>query len=158
MSITSIFFLSLWRFLAFLNFHSYFLSFLSFFEFGFIQIWATHNSHQLLTSPIPAATQFCVLSTHFYSHSLLHFLCCSIHLFLWRSRLSTSYPRDPGNADGPKGHSLYCLNLNCRAPPGRFFRSDLSFRWAILCASSYIDSTCFGLFRMPHRAGVMFST
>ena len=30
--------------------------------------------------------------------------------------------------DGPEGRSLYCLNLNCRAPPGRFFRSDLSFR------------------------------
>jgi hypothetical protein len=26
---------------------------------------------------------------------------------------------------GPEGRSLYCLNLNCRAPPGRFFRSDL---------------------------------
>ena len=29
---------------------------------------------------------------------------------------------------GPEGRSLYCLNLNCRAPPGRFFRLDLSFR------------------------------
>jgi hypothetical protein len=28
--------------------------------------------------------------------------------------------------DGPEGRSLYCLNLNCRAPPGRFFRSDLT--------------------------------
>ena len=60
--------------------------------------------------------------------------------------------------DGPEGRSLYCLNLNCRAPPGRFFRSDLSFRWAILCTSSYVDSTRFGLFRMPPRARVMFST
>ena len=30
--------------------------------------------------------------------------------------------------DGPEGRSLYCLNLNCRAPPGRLFRSDLSKR------------------------------
>ncbi len=27
---------------------------------------------------------------------------------------------------GPEGRSLYCLNLNCRAPPGRFFWSDLT--------------------------------
>jgi hypothetical protein len=36
------------------------------------------------------------------------------------------YSADAGN--GPEGRSLYCLNLNCRAPPGRFFRLDLSFR------------------------------
>ena len=30
--------------------------------------------------------------------------------------------------DGPEGRSLYCLNLNCRAPPGRSYRLDLSFR------------------------------
>ncbi len=38
--------------------------------------------------------------------------------------------RDARNNDsnyGPEGRSLYCLNLNCRAPPGRFFRLDLSF-------------------------------
>ncbi len=29
---------------------------------------------------------------------------------------------------GPEGRSLYCLNLNCRAPPGRFLQQDLSFR------------------------------
>ncbi len=29
---------------------------------------------------------------------------------------------------GPEGRSLYCLNLNCRAPPGRFLQPDLSFR------------------------------
>jgi len=33
------------------------------------------------------------------------------------------------NYDGPEGRSLYCLNLNCRAPPGRFFRSDLTGWW-----------------------------
>ncbi len=30
--------------------------------------------------------------------------------------------------NGPEGRSLYCLNLNCRAPPGRFLQPDLSFR------------------------------
>ena len=28
--------------------------------------------------------------------------------------------------DGPEGRSLYCLNLNCRAPPGRLLQSDLT--------------------------------
>jgi hypothetical protein len=28
--------------------------------------------------------------------------------------------------DGPEGRSLYCLNLNCRVPPGRFFWLDLT--------------------------------
>ncbi len=28
--------------------------------------------------------------------------------------------------DGPEGCSLYCLNLDYRAPPGRFFRLDLT--------------------------------
>jgi len=59
---------------------------------------------------------------------------------------------------GPEGRSLYCLNLNCRAPPGRLLQPDLSFQWAILYPSSYIDSTRFGLFRMPHHARVLFST
>ena len=31
--------------------------------------------------------------------------------------------------DGPEGRSLYCLNLNCRAPPGRFFWLDLTGWW-----------------------------
>ena len=30
------------------------------------------------------------------------------------------------DGDGPEGRSLYCLNLNCRAPPGRFFRLDMT--------------------------------
>ena len=29
---------------------------------------------------------------------------------------------------GPEGRSLYCLNLNCRAPPGQLLQPDLSFR------------------------------
>jgi hypothetical protein len=29
---------------------------------------------------------------------------------------------------GPEGRSLYCLNLNCRAPPGRLLQPDLSRR------------------------------
>ena len=31
--------------------------------------------------------------------------------------------------DGPEGRSLYCLNLNCRAPPGRFLQLDLTGWW-----------------------------
>ena len=31
--------------------------------------------------------------------------------------------------DEPEGRSLYCLNPNCRAPPDRFFRSDLTGWW-----------------------------
>ena len=30
---------------------------------------------------------------------------------------------------GPEGRSLYCLNLNCRAPPGRFLQLDLTGWW-----------------------------
>ncbi len=30
--------------------------------------------------------------------------------------------------NGPEGRSLYCLNLNCRAPPGQLLQPDLSFR------------------------------
>ncbi len=33
------------------------------------------------------------------------------------------------DVDGPEGRSRYCLNLNCRAPPGRFFRLDLTGWW-----------------------------
>ena len=29
------------------------------------------------------------------------------------------------NNDGPEGCSLYCLNLNCRVPPGRLLQPDL---------------------------------
>jgi hypothetical protein len=31
--------------------------------------------------------------------------------------------------DGPKGRCLYCLNLNCRAPLGRFLQLDLTGWW-----------------------------
>ena len=44
----------------------------------------------------------------------------------------TSYQQSAiahGYVDGPEGRSLYCLNLNCRAPPGRFFRLDLTVWW-----------------------------
>ncbi len=37
-------------------------------------------------------------------------------------------PRVEEGGVGPEGRSLYCLNLNCRALPVRFFRLDLSFR------------------------------
>ncbi len=30
---------------------------------------------------------------------------------------------------GPEGRSLYCLNLNCRAPPGQFLQLDLTGWW-----------------------------
>ena len=30
---------------------------------------------------------------------------------------------------GPEGRSLYCLNLNCRAPPGRLLQPDLTGWW-----------------------------
>ena len=33
------------------------------------------------------------------------------------------------NCDGPEGRSLYCLNLNCRAPPGRLLQPDLTGWW-----------------------------
>ncbi len=29
---------------------------------------------------------------------------------------------------GPEGRSLYCVNLNCRAPLGRLLQPDFSFR------------------------------
>ena len=32
-------------------------------------------------------------------------------------------------SDGPKGRSLYCLNLNCGAPPGWLFQPDLTGWW-----------------------------
>jgi hypothetical protein len=35
----------------------------------------------------------------------------------------------PASDYGPKGRSLYCLNLNCRAPPGRFLQPDLTGWW-----------------------------
>jgi hypothetical protein len=48
----------------------------------------------------------------------------------------------------PEGCLPYCLNLTCRVPPGQN-GSDLN-RWgAILCTSSYVNSTHFGLFRFP---------
>ncbi len=34
-----------------------------------------------------------------------------------------------GNIVGPEGRSLYCLNLNCRAPPGRLLQPDLTGWW-----------------------------
>jgi hypothetical protein len=60
--------------------------------------------------------------------------------------------------DGPEGRSRYCLNLNCRAPPGRFLQPDLMGWWRDVWPNSYVDSTRVGLFRCPHRARVMFST
>jgi hypothetical protein len=41
----------------------------------------------------------------------------------------TLYVTKRARPDGPEGRSLYCLNLNCRATPGRFFRSDLTGWW-----------------------------
>jgi hypothetical protein len=41
--------------------------------------------------------------------------------------ITLNIPKTKDGKDyGPEGRSLYCLNLNCRAPPGRFFRSDLT--------------------------------
>ena len=35
----------------------------------------------------------------------------------------------PVITSGPEGRSLYCLNLNCRAPPGRLCQPDLTGWW-----------------------------
>ncbi len=59
---------------------------------------------------------------------------------------------------GPEGRSLYCLNLNCRAPPGRFFRLDLTGWCQDVWPNSYVDSTRFGFFTCAHCACIMFST
>ncbi len=48
--------------------------------------------------------------------------------FLGNEELLSTTTRDNHTVDGPKGRSLYCLNLNCRAPPGRLLQPDLS-RW-----------------------------
>ena len=60
--------------------------------------------------------------------------------------------------NGPKGRSLYWLNLNCRASLGRLLQPDLTGWWWDVWPNSYVDSTRFGLFRCPHRARVLFST
>ena len=60
--------------------------------------------------------------------------------------------------DGPKGCSLYCLNLKCRAPLGRLLQPDLTCWWRDVWTNSYVDSTRVGLFRCIHRVHVMFST
>jgi hypothetical protein len=44
------------------------------------------------------------------------------------SNLFKNYGAHGEDVNGPEGRSLYCLNLNCRAPPGRFLQPDLSFR------------------------------
>ena len=36
---------------------------------------------------------------------------------------------DTTTFDTPKGRSLYCLNLNCRVPPGRLLQPDLTGWW-----------------------------
>jgi hypothetical protein len=53
------------------------------------------------------------------------------HIMLWTMRCIKVIKvknSDKMQFHGPEGRSLYCLNLNCRAPPGRFFWLDLSFR------------------------------
>ncbi len=50
--------------------------------------------------------------------------------------------------DGPAGRSLYCLNLNCRAPPGWLLQPDLTGWWWDVWPNSYADSTCFALYQV----------
>jgi hypothetical protein len=50
----------------------------------------------------------------------------------WETPIAHLIPQTPFATtigDGPEGRSLYCLNLNCRAPPERFLQPDLTGWW-----------------------------
>ncbi len=60
------------------------------------------------------------------------------------------------NCHGPEGRQLIMPPIERPAEP--LFCLDLSRLWADVCANSYVDSTCFGIFRCVHSARIMFST
>ncbi len=57
---------------------------------------------------------------------------------------------------GPRGATITCHNSS--APRGEFFRSDMSWLRADLCANSYLNSTRFSLFGSSHRACAIYPT
>ena len=57
--------------------------------------------------------------------------------------------------DGPEGRQLIMPPNERPAEP--LFCLDLRRLGADVCANSYVDSTCFEIFRCPHRARIMFS-
>ncbi len=78
----------------------------------------------------------------------IHFHAKSSNPF---KNIAISYPL----ANGPGGRQLI-MPPNER-PVEPLFRLDLSRLWGDVCANSYIDFTCFGIFRCVHCARVMFS-
>jgi len=68
---------------------------------------------------------FCTVVTAFFGDEVSPFaagiFAALVMMYYWRRYYVV------GN--GPEGRSLYCLNLNCRASPGRLFQPDLTGWW-----------------------------